>query len=141
MDLFYAGLSTWWTAQSADNFYIGIGGRLRNNIGRQNEQTPYAVLTQIDGLPEFFQDGNYDEVAYLDFQLDIYSLTHLEVLTLSIYAMALFDNATFAVTGWSILNFERTRMVLMPIETPEDVDHAYHRYLLEYKVTLQKARA
>ena len=89
MDEFYAALWTWWATQSADNFYVGIGGRFRADEARQNDVKPYAILTQVDGLPEYFQDGDYDELAHLEFQIDIYSETSLNVLTLGLYAMAL----------------------------------------------------
>ena len=141
MDAFYAALFTWWATQSANAFYVGIGGRLRSNQGLQNETRPYCVITQIDGLPEYFQDGDYDEVAYIELQFDIYSETNLEVLALSKKFMTLFDTATFAVAGWSLLDLERFRNVLMPIEDDEDYDNPLHRYLLQYKATLQKARA
>ena len=140
MDAFYEGFYTWWATQSAADFYTGIGGRLRNNIARQDETKPYCVVTQVDGLPEYFQDGDYDELAYIELQFDIYSETNLEVLALSKKFMTLFDTATFSVTGWSLIDLERFRNLLMPVEDEEDLDHPLHRYLLQYRATLQKAR-
>jgi len=140
MDAFYAGLFSFWATQSANAFYTGIGGRLRNNQARQNETRPYCVVTQVDGLPEYFQDGHYDELAYIELQFDIYSETNLEVLALSKKFMTLFDTATFSVTGWSLLELERFRSLLMPLEKDEDMDNPLHRYLLQYTATLQKAR-
>jgi len=140
MDAFYTGLWTFWAAQSASTFYTGIGGRLRSNIARQNEVKPYAVITQIDGLPEYFQDGDYDAVHYIELQLDIYSESNTEVLALSKKCTDLFDTATFSVTGWSLLDFEKFRELLMPVEDGEDLDHPLHRYLLHYRATLQRNR-
>ena len=141
MDALYAALWTWWGTQSANAFYIGIGGRLRSDQARQDETRPYCVVTQIDGLPEYFQDGDYDELAHIELQFDIYSETNLEVLALSKKFMTLFDTVTFSVTGWTLLEFKRFRNVLMPLEDDADIDNPLYRYLLQYEVTLQKARA
>ena len=141
MDAFYAELWTYWAAQSASDIYTGVGGRMRNNLARQDETKPYIVTTQIDGLPEYFQDGDYDALEYIEMQFDIYSETNLEVLALSKKFMTLFDTAAFTVTGWSLLEFERFRGLLMPVEEGEDLDHPLHRYLLHYRAILQRARS
>lgn len=143
MDEYFAGLMSFWATKSADLFYIGIGGRLRGNIARQNEVYPYCVFTQIDGLPEYFQDANYDELAYIEIQLDIFATTNFEVLALEKKARALFDHSNFTVSGWSHLAFTRFRNMLVPIDADEalEVDNQVHRYLLQYKSTLQKTRA
>ena len=140
MDAFYAGLYSWWATQTANAFYTGIGGRMRNNLARQDETKPYCVVTQIDGLPEYFQDGDYDALEYIEIQFDIYSETNLEVLALSKKFMTLFDTATFSVSGWSLLEFERFRGLLMPVEDGIDLDHPLERYLLQYRATLQRTR-
>ena len=140
MDPFFAGLLTWWATKSASAFYTGIGGRLRNNVARQNEVKPYAVFTQIDGLPEYFQDGDYDELFEIELQLDIYGATNLSVSDLSTKAMAIFDGAAITVTGWTLLDFTRFRNTLMGIEDVEDVDNPVYRYLMQYKAILQKVR-
>jgi len=142
MDNYFVGLMTWWATQSSNAFYTCIGGRLRNNYGRQDEVKPYCVMTQITGDPEFFLDDNYDELYYMENQFDIYSETNSEVLQLSTKAMTLFDNATFSITGWGMFGFERTRNVLMPRNVFEEgnFDFTLHRYLLTYNVTMQKTR-
>ena len=142
MDAFYAGFFTWFETKSATPFYVGIGGRLRTNIGRQDEVKPYCILTQISGGPEYFQDSNYDELYSMESQFDIYSEDNLEVLALSKKCIALLDNATFSISGWSILKFERTRNVLMPRNIFEEAefDFMIHRYLLTYDIVMQKTR-
>ncbi len=145
MDEFLAGFYTWWAAQSATDFYTGIGGRLRTNIGLPDEVKPYCIMTQVDGFPEFFLDSNYDELYSMDNQFDIYSEANLEVLTLSKNAMAVLDNASFSISGWTILNFERTRNLLMPLDITTNIeqanfDFAIHRYFLTYDVIMQKDR-
>ena len=143
MDAYFVGLLTWWATQSASAFWVGIGGRLRNNLARQDETFPYCVFTQIAGMPEYFQDDGNDELYLMQNQFDIYSETNSEVLQLSTKAMALLDDATFSITGWSIMKFERTRNVLMPRNIFEEVEHDFisHRYLITYDVWLQKDRA
>jgi hypothetical protein len=74
-------------------------------------------------------------------QFDIYSETNFEVLALEKKARALFDGSNFTVTGWTHLEFTRFRNLLMPVEDGEDLDHPLHRYLLQYRSTLQKVRA
>lgn len=143
MDEYFAGLMTWWATQSSNAFYIGIGGRLRNNIARQDEVYPFCVFTQIDGAPEYFQDGGDDELYFMENQFDIYSETNLQVLDLGKKAMALFDDATFSVSGWNIIKFVRIRNFLMPVDIDVNMDKSnfdfiVHRYLLDYEVILQK---
>lgn len=144
MDEYFAGLSTWWAAQSTSQFYVGIGGRLRNNIARQDEVKPYCVFTQVDGTPEYFMDDGSDELYFMENQFDIYSETNLEVLSLAKKAMTLFDNASFTVSGWSILEFRRTRNMLLGPDMNQAIqtanfDFMIHRYLITYDVIMQKS--
>lgn len=143
MDEYFAGLMTWWATQSSNAFYIGIGGRLRNNIARQDEVFPYCVFTQVDGIPEYFQDGGDDELYFIENQFDIYSETNSEVLDLGKKAISLFDDITFSVSGWNIIKFNRIRNLLMPVDIGLNVgkpnfDFMIHRYLLSYETILQK---
>ena len=140
MDPFFSGLMTWWTTKSASAFYGGVGGRLRNGVARQDEVKPYAVFTQLDGLPEYFQDGDYDKLFEIELQLDIYGATNLSVSDLSTKAMAIFDGAVITVSGWTLLDFTRFRNVLLGLEEGEDLDNPVYRYLMQYKGILQKVR-
>ena len=146
MDEFFAGLKTWWATKTTDLFYVGIGGRLRNGIARQDETYPYCVFTQIDGFPEYFVDSGHDTLEFIEIQLDIYSESNAEVLALSKKAKSLFDNASFSVSGYGFIKqLMRTRGLLMPPEMTglvgkTEFDFIVYRYLLTYEASFQKNR-
>lgn len=142
----YQGIYNYFTANSGDNFYTSIGGRLYFESAKSNAIKPYAVWHPVGGEPvdrwftHVFESPRLQISLWDDGLTGTKPRSSTRILQIAEYCKDFYDLAQdngLTVSGWSVINFDRDS-----VQPPILYDEKRNEWLqpLIYEVRLQKAR-
>jgi len=137
MKNFYTGLMTYFNAAPHNSFYNDIGGRLYNTYAPDGTTLPYAVFQHISSRPADTFAEAMDDIL-IQFTIFSTSASSSEIHTAMVDLKALFDNASFTVTGATIVEFVRQGEGLSSdtFETTDGLQRGWN-YYVEYSVLVR----
>lgn len=138
MKKFYTGLMTYFNAAPHNSFYNDIGGRLYNTYAPERTVMPYAVFQHISSRPADTFTETMDEIL-IQFTIFSTSASSSEIHTAMVDLKTLFDNASFSVTGATVVQFVRggEGLTSEEFETVDGLQRGWS-YYVEYNVLVRK---
>jgi len=120
-------------AGAKPTIYTNLDGKLRLFEAKQGETLPYCVYYLIGDGPDWYFEDERIFRAMIQFNLYTDDRSATNVCTYTDNLMALYDECTLSVTGYTFLRMERTWEYLL-----RDPEEQVWQYVVQYRVTLEK---
>lgn len=134
MQALLTGIYTLFNADPSGAFYTDVAGRMYTRRAPEGTPYPYAVLI----LPTLPHTWTFDSDHYtVDVQFNIFSQSESETEIGDMYdhLVALFDDCSLTVAGWTAMKMVRTNAV-----PNDDAMEGVRGWSIMYEVELYKSR-